>query len=163
MTSLRDGIVVPKTDPRIKFRGALDSLQADILEVQLLASQLHEDFYVKALQEILDLTRELMAADVCGRKVTVPPLFGYSLDELHNQIHHVKETFGFEHPLPDYRMGALAIKLNTLRTRIRETELTSAESSEDIQHILNRLSSAVYWLFCKSLTDPSSPMSLRNR
>jgi ethanolamine utilization cobalamin adenosyltransferase len=80
----------------------------------------------------------------------VPLLFGYSLDELHNQIHHVKETFGFEHPLPDYRMGALAIKLNTLRTRIRETELAAAE---DIQQILNRLSSAVYWLFCKSLTD----------
>jgi ethanolamine utilization cobalamin adenosyltransferase len=139
---------VEKNHPRIGFRGALDSLEADILEAQILAAGENKDYYVQALAEILDFVRELMGAEVNERTFVAPKLFGFSLDELHEQSHKVK------HRLPDYTMGALPLRLNTLRTRVRETELLAVRTfsdRDDIAHALNRLSSAVYWLFCKSI------------
>jgi ethanolamine utilization cobalamin adenosyltransferase len=54
-------------------------------------------------------------------------------------------------------MGPLALRLNSLRTRIREGELLAVRlfapgkdtGREDIILALNRLSSALYWLFCR--------------
>jgi ethanolamine utilization cobalamin adenosyltransferase len=54
-------------------------------------------------------------------------------------------------------MGPLALRLNTLRTRIREGELMAVQifapgkhtEREDLILAMNRLSSALYWLFCR--------------
>jgi ethanolamine utilization cobalamin adenosyltransferase len=54
-------------------------------------------------------------------------------------------------------MGPLALRLNTLRTRIREGELMAVRvfvpgkdsERKDIVLAMNRLSSALYWLFCR--------------
>ena len=50
-------------------------------------------------------------------------------------------------------MGETALELNCLRTQVREAELAAAaafgEGREDILRCLNRLSSAVYILFCR--------------
>ena len=153
-TCLRDGIYVSKDHPRIMLRGALDSLEADILEAQILAVEKSEDYYVNALAEILEFVRSLMSAEVNEKPAAAGKLFGFSLDELHEQSHRVKETFGFSHQLPAHTMGALSIRLNTLRTRVRETELAAVRTpgADSIARALNRLSSAVYWLFCRSVT-----------
>ena len=156
-TCLADGVYVSKDHPRIVFRGALDSLQANILEAQVLAAEKNEEYYANALGEILDFVRELMCVEVKEQPAAERKLFGMSLDDLHEQSHKVKEFFGFAHPLPDHTMGALSIRLNTLRTRVRETELIAAGTlseprQNDIVHALNRLSSAVYWLFCRSVS-----------
>ena len=148
-TCLRDDIYVSKDHPRILFRGALDSLEADILEAQVLAVEKNEDYYVNALGEILEFARELMSAEVNERPVTQRELFGLSLDDLHEQSHSLQ--------IPEHTMGALSIRLNTLRTRVRETELLAVRTfreprRDDIIHALNRLSSAVYWLFCRSVS-----------
>jgi ethanolamine utilization cobalamin adenosyltransferase len=48
-------------------------------------------------------------------------------------------------------MGPLALRLNTLRTKIREGELLTIRilrRRKDIITAMNRLSSAMYWLFC---------------
>ena len=163
-TCLRDGVFVSKDHPRIILRGALDSLQADILEAQVLVMEKNEpaaepadkrfvgggsrpvDYYVDALGEILEFVRELMSAEVNERPVAQKKLFGFSLDELHEQSHKLK--------MPVYTMGAFPVRLNTLRTRVRETELIAVRTfrepqRDDIVHALNRLSSAVYWLFCQ--------------
>jgi ethanolamine utilization cobalamin adenosyltransferase len=152
-TELRAGIWVGKDHPRIVFRGVLDSLQADILEAQVLALNEGEEFYVRALGEALDFVREIVSAEVNEREAVMPKLFGYSLDELHEQSHKVK------HQMPDYRMGALGVRLNTLRTRVREAELAAVRLSGldsslpggSIAVGLNRLSSAIYWLYCKAV------------
>jgi ethanolamine utilization cobalamin adenosyltransferase len=161
MTCLRGNTLVPKTHPRIAFRGLLDSLEADILEIQLCASEQGGDFYPSALGELLDCVRELMSAEVNERPVAEVKLFGFSLDELREQSHRVKEVFGIDIPLPDYTMGALALRLNALRAGIRRVELAAAEifsavgenSREDIIRVMNRLSSAAWWLFCHCIAN----------
>ncbi|MDR2922847.1 MAG: hypothetical protein LBU85_05845 [Treponema sp.] len=157
---MRAGQTVSKTHPRIVFRGALDSLEADILETQLLAAERNEDFFRDALGEILLFTREIMSAEVNERPLVPVKLWGQTLDELHEQSHNVQGSFGFPHPVPDYTMGLLPVRLNTLRARVREVEIAAVrafssdteQKRDDIVYALNRLSSAVYWLFCLSLS-----------
>jgi len=157
---LRAGQLVSKTHPRIAFRGALDSLEADILEAQLLAVEKKDDFFRGALGELLLFAREIMSAEVNERPLAPVKLFGLSLDDLHEQSHNVQGFFGFPHPVPDYTMGILPVRLNTLRTRVREVEIVAVrtfsgeteQKRDDIVYALNRLSSAVYWLFCRSLS-----------
>jgi ethanolamine utilization cobalamin adenosyltransferase len=148
-TCLKGGVYVPKDHPRIVFRGALDSLEADILEAQITAMQCNEKYYVSALGEVLEFARELMSAEVNERSVAIGKLFGQNLDDLHRQSHEAQVR------MPEYAMGALPVRLNTLRTRVRETEIAAVRAfrgtgRDDIVHALNRLSSAVYWLYCRS-------------
>jgi ethanolamine utilization cobalamin adenosyltransferase len=172
MTCLRAGFLVPKTHMRIAFRGALDSLEADVLEARALAVERHEEEIGSGLGEILLCLREIMSAEVKGQPLPSLRLFGLSAGELHDQSHNVKIAFGISHPVPEHTMGTLALRLNTLRTRVRSVELLAVrtfypygepgEPGEDIVLTLNRLSSAVYWLFCRHISrgqapDPSSP------
>jgi ethanolamine utilization cobalamin adenosyltransferase len=169
-TSLSGNNMVPKIDGRIRFRGLIDSLEAEIVEAQILADSLGEPYYRAALGEVLDCLRHMMAAEVKESPFTMPYLFGLSVEELHRQTHDVTGAFGLAgHPLPAWEQGPLAARLNTLRTRIREVELcalrifraageagTAASRSgtprEDLPMALNRLSSALYWLFCRSVS-----------
>lgn len=157
MTHLRGNLLVPKTHPRILLRGRLDSLEAKILELQLLAweegcRQLTED-----LGELLDFVRELLAAEVKDTPFTGKKLLGMDSDRLRYVSHHVREEIGIDHPVPDYRMGRLAVALNSLRTQVRETELAAVTAFStpgervDLIQALNRLSSCVYILFCRRL------------
>lgn len=164
MTHLLGDVLVPKTHGRIRFRGIIDSLEADVIEAQALASSLGEEWYTGRLGEALDCLRSVLAAEV--KEIPLPEFtfFGLSEEELHSQSHNVRGTFGMEHPVPDYTMGPLAVRLNTLRTRIREGELLAvrvfwedgAEENprrrEDIIRVMNRLSSALYWLFCRCIS-----------
>ena len=59
MTHLRGDILVPKTHPRIAFRGAVDLLEAELLWC---AFSLPD--YRKELEEILSLARLLIRCDV---------------------------------------------------------------------------------------------------
>jgi ethanolamine utilization cobalamin adenosyltransferase len=92
-----------------------------------------------------------MSAEVNERPVATGKLFGMSLDDLHRLSHEARA------PIPAHTMGALSVRLNTLRTRVRETEIAAVRAfmeteKEDIIRALNRLSSAVYWLYCRSAT-----------
>ena len=78
---------------------------------------------------------------------------------LHEMSHHVREHFGFDHPTPSADMDRLALRLNLLRTQVREAERLAVDAFPpdngqarvDIVRTLNRLSSAVYVLFCRVL------------
>ena len=91
----------------------------------------------------------------CDEPLAQKPLFGYDHDRLRYVSHHVKEEIGIDHPIPDYRMGRMALMLNTLRTRIREAELGAVAAfpgeRPDIIEEMNRLSSAAYILFCRQV------------
>ena len=60
MTHLRGNILVPKTNPIIAFRGAMDTLQAEILLAQL---QVAPSFQQK-LEQILTLARNILRWEV---------------------------------------------------------------------------------------------------
>lgn len=160
MTHLRDNLLVPKTHPRIAFRGQLDALQADIIALQVLAENdcpsMGQD-----LEELLACCRELLKAEVTEQPMPQLRLLGMDSDQLRRCSHRPKEFLGIDHPIPSSRQGMLCAELNRLRTRVREAELSAARAFTkpeggfarvDIIEGLNRLSSAVYIIFCRKLS-----------
>jgi len=160
MTHLRGNLLVPKTHPQIAFRGKLDTLQAQILGVQLVADECGEMRVVEDLEDILGYTRAILAAEVKDEPLPELKLLGLGSAEIRRQSHHVKEVFGMEHPIPNYRMGRLCVALNRLRAQVREAELCAAQTfgqgniaqRPDIIEGLNRMSSSVYIILCRKLS-----------
>ena len=152
MTSLSGNRLVSKTHGRIAFRGRIDILEAEVIEAQVLAAGLGEEGMCLNLGEVLALLRSLMSAEVRETPLPPPVLFGMDAEELHRRSHDPKGTF----TLPAYTQGPLAARINTLRAKVRETELLAVKvfgpgetpQREDIILALNRLSSALWWLFC---------------
>ena len=164
MTALSGNRLVPKTHGRIAFRGLIDILEAEVIEAQVLASQMNEGEFCGFLGEILDYLRAVMAAEVKETPLAPPHLFGMDAGEIHRRSHNIEGNLSQGKPLvlPSYTQGPLAARINTLRAKIREAELQAVrvfgpkecgeqaeEEREDIILAMNRLSSALWWLFCE--------------
>lgn len=161
MTHLRANVLVPKSHPRIEFRGQLDALQAEIICLQVKAEEAHAPKLVEDLSDILLSTRLILGAEVKDEPLNPVKILGMNTEELRSHSHNVKKYFGIDHPVPDYSMGMMAADLNRLRTKVREVELSAMHAFEnengrveraDIIEHLNRLSSGVYIVFCRWLT-----------
>lgn len=160
MTHLRGNLLVPKTHPRIEFRGCLDALQAEIICLQTEAFEAGEEKLVSDLEDILYNVRLILGAEVKDEALKPVHMLGMNTDALREHSHQVKKYFGIEHPIPEYSMGRMAADLNRLRTKVREAELLAVrtftseqgvvERTDIIEH-LNRMSSAVYIIFCRWL------------
>ncbi len=156
MTHLAGNRLVPKTHPRIALRGKLDTLQGEIILAQAEADEAGKPDLARDLGELLELARELLGAEVTERALKPLSLFGCDADEIRRISHRVDEAFGIPHPVPHHGMGRLAARLNLLRAQSREAEL-AAEAAfpdgnrADILMAMNRMSSAIYILFCKLL------------
>ena len=159
LTHLSGNLLVPKTHPRIAFRGQIDALEAEILLCQ---HDLREKpSLVAALQEMLDLVRSLIRADVLEEPVAQVHLCGLSDAELREHSHFPDKYYGQPHFLPAYTDGEAVLRLNRLRTKVRETELSCCRAFADadgklrrvdILQALNRLSSLCWILMirCKA-------------
>jgi len=160
MTHLRGNQLVPKTHPQIEFRGRLDSLIAQMMEVQLVADERGETQIVRDLEELANYARKILGAEVKEEPLTELRLLEMDSGELRSISHNVKKALGIEHPVPNYKMGRMCIALNRLRTQVREVELAAARAFEengtfrrtDIIEGLNRMSSCVYVIFCRKLS-----------
>lgn len=148
MTHLRGALLVDKTHPRIAFRGALDTLQAQLLLAQNeTADAALIDFYA----QVLDFVRRLLRAEVLEQPA--PPLNIGNLDEdaLRERSHEPAKFYNQPHFMPAYTDGAELLRLNLLRTRVREAELAACRSfaedpaRQDLILALNRLSS-LFWV-----------------
>lgn len=157
MTLLSVDKLVPKTHGRIVFRGCIDMLEAEIIEAQVIAVEMDEGDFCSYLSELLEYIRAIMAAEVKEKPLAPPFLFGKDADEIYSNSNN---SYGEFPPLPSYTQGRLAARINTLRARVREVELVgiqvfgpegigSDKEREDIILALNRLSSALWWLFCE--------------
>lgn len=157
MTHLHGNALVPKTDSRVAFRGKLDSLMAQTLLLQCRAMAQGREALAAGLGEVLEAERAVLAAEVKDEPLAERTLLGLDGAGLRRVSHHVGEEIGIPHPIPSADMGELALSLNCLRTQARETELAAAaafgEGREDILRCLNRLSSAVYILFCRLVAE----------
>jgi len=155
MTHIRGNLLVPKTHPRIEFRGRLDSLEAKIMELQIHAEKSGQSGLYADLEEALYYVRDILAAEVKEEPYGERTLFGMDEAAMREVSHNIKREFGFGHPVPSAKMGELPVFLNTLRTQVRECELSAARAfgsnREDILRALNRLSSGIYILFCREL------------
>ena len=154
MTHLNGDVLVLKTHPRIRFRGAIDSLEA-----QLLWSSLHTEGQLrKDLGEILNLARMLIRCDVLEEPVPEGKLCGLSQEQLRSHSHRPQDFYGQTHFMPEVSDGERILLLNRCRAAAREAELAAAAAftdgsgnatRPDILRAMNRMSSMLYILMIK--------------
>ena len=153
MTHLHSDLLVPKTHPRILFRGKLDTLEAELL---LAAAELPE--WAEALGEVLALARKILRCDVLEEALEPGLLCGLTEEELRSHSHFPQEYYGQPHFMPQPSDGKTILLLNRIRCAVRETELAAAAawpphegqpSRPDIQTALNRMSSLCYILMIR--------------
>jgi ethanolamine utilization cobalamin adenosyltransferase len=161
-TYLSAGDVVDKVNPRIEFRGRLDSLIADVVSLQAAAKQEGLTVLVEELEEIREKLRDILICEVVDKPCDALSLWGLSSDEIRERSHHPEKHFGLGHILPHHTMGIAAAGLNSLRTRAREAELSACRAFDtssgnpsrlDVVGVMNRLSSAFYVLTYKYLPE----------
>ena len=150
MTHLNGNVLVYKTHPRIRFRGMLDSLEAE-----LMLCQLNCEPWRKELGEILNLARSLIRCDVMEEPVPEGKLCGLTEKELREHSHRPQDFYNQAHFMPEYTDGAAVLHLNRCRTAARAAELAAAAAFTDgnglctrvdILRALNRMSSMLYIL-----------------
>ena len=154
MTHLNGEILVPKTHPRIRFRGKMDTLEAELILAQLAAP----DFSGK-LEEILTLARRIIRCDVLEEPLDSGTLWGLTESELRRRSHFPQEYYAIPHFMPTAGDGEAIARLNRARCAAREAELQAADAfadregnptRPDILRSLNRMSSMLYILMLEA-------------
>ena len=150
MTHLKGEVLVPKTHPRIRFRGKMDTLEAELILCQLVPGAPEG-----ALGEILDLSRKILRCDVLEEPLRQDTLCGLTQAEQRERSHMPQDYYGQPHFMPQASDGSVIAGLNRARCFAREAELTAVEAfsnregnliREDIPKALNRMSSMLYLL-----------------
>ena len=150
MTHLNREVLVPKTHPRIAFRGKMDTLEAELILAQLAAPKA-----AGKLEEILSLARKILRCDVLEEPLEVPVLCGLTEQEMRHRSHFPQEYYGTAHFMPSASDGEAMARLNRARCASREAELKACEAFSDrdgcptrpdILQALNRMSSMLYLL-----------------
>ena len=149
LTHLNGSLLVPKTHPRIAFRGGMDTLEA----VLLLAASNAEGAIQSQLQEALDYTRYLLGQEVLEQPVESRPLGGMDERALRERSHRPQDFYGKPHFMPDVSDGKTLLLVNLARCKAREAELLAVKAFQntdglpqrvDLLQALNRLSSFLY-------------------
>ena len=150
MTHLNAEILVPKTHPRILFRGKMDTLEAELILCQLQAAHL-----ATPVGEILALARLLIRCDVLEEPVQQGKLCDLTESEIRIRSHFPQDYYNQSHFMPDATDGPVIARLNRTRCAAREAELAAVEAftdregnpaRPDILRALNRMSSMLYLL-----------------
>ncbi|MDN5341189.1 hypothetical protein OF820_03880 [Oceanotoga sp. DSM 15011] len=161
LTQLFGNNLVPKNHKRIIFRGKIDSLESKILEVQVYCKNNKKEKLLKDLEDVLIFVRKILRAEVLDEELKDFNLIGLNEEEIHEMSHYPKKYFGIGHIFPEYTMGDYVIYLNSIRSLVRETEISAYNafsnseneiSRLDIIKYLNRLSSCLYVMMFKYLS-----------
>ena len=157
MTHLNGEVLVPKTHPRIRFRGKMDTLEAELILCQRIPGAPEG-----ALGEILDLSRKILRCDVLEEPLRQDTLCGLTQDEQRGRSHMPQDYYGQPHFMPQASDGSVIAGLNRARCFAREAELAAVEAfsdregnliREDIPKALNRMSSMLYLLMIGKRAD----------
>ena len=150
MTHLNREVLVPKTHPRILFRGAVDTLEAELILAQQNAPR-----SAAKLEEILSLARKIIRCDVLEEPLEVGLLCGLTQEELRRRSHFPQDYYGTAHFMPAASDGTAIARLNRARCAAREAELRAVDAftdrdgrpiRPDLLKALNRMSSILYLL-----------------
>ena len=158
MTHLHGDVLVTKTHPRILFRGAMDTLEAELILCQLVP----DEKTAKDLADVLTFARMLLRCEVLGEPIPTGKLCGLTPEELRSHSHRPQDFYGQPHFMPNATDGQLIARLNRARCAAREAELRAvaafldAEGNPtrtDLLQAMNRLSSMLYILMirCKKV------------
>ena len=154
MTHLNGDVLVHKTHPRIAFRGAMDTLETEIMLCQLVV----EADIRKDLGEILALARRLIRCDVLNEPVPEETLCGLTEAEQRKRSHRPQDYYGQPHFMPEYADGAAMLQLSRARCAARDAELKAVAAFSDregnptrldILRAMNRMSSMLYILMIR--------------
>jgi len=164
MTHLNGDVLVLKTHPRIRFRGAMDSLEAE-----LLLCLFHADPKTKEeLSQVLSLARELVRREVLNEPVEEKPLCGMTQEQLRARSHRPQEFYGQPHFMPSAEDSQMLLLVNKARCAARAAELAAAEAfidgdgkllREDLLRALNRMSSMLYLIMIRLKAEKSEQRS----
>ena len=161
MTHLNAQVLVPKTHPRIAFRGAMDSLEAELMLCQLKLDKPFRD----RVGEILDFARGLIRCDVLEEPVKGDTLCGLTESEQRLRSHRPQEFYGQAHFMPEAADGEEVLWLNRARTAARAAELVAVHAftdrdgnptRPDILRAMNRMSSMLYILMIQRKAEKKS-------
>ena len=154
MTHLNADTLVSKLHPRIAFRGALDTLEAELILAQQAVTKPFSD----ELEEILSLARNIMACDVLEKPLEPQTLCGLTDAEQRSRSHRPQDYYNQPHFMPSFADGASIARLNRARCAAREAELRAISAfsdrdgnltRQDIPRAMNRLSSMLYILMIR--------------
>lgn len=158
LTQIDAGRFAPKTTPRLKLRGRVDSLQALVMLTAAQARRYRLPELAGHLDTLAAYCREIMSAEYHARPAAPLTLLGKSEEELHQISHWPDRHLGLAHLTPGPEDHEILHWLNVLRTQAREVEVVALEAfpetgwpeaaglRDSLAHALNRLSSAVYVL-----------------
>ncbi len=153
MTHLHGEVLVSKAHPRIAFRGAVDSLEAELILCQLAVPDRKQE-----LQEILKLTRELIRCEVLEEPLEEVTLCGLTPQQIRQHSHRPQDFYSQPHFMPEASDGWEIARLNRCRCAARSAELMAVRafldadgvpSREDILRAMNRISSMLYILMIR--------------
>ena len=153
MTHLNAEVLVPKTHPRIQFRGKMDTLEAE-----LILCQLADDSLLVPVGEVLALAREMIRCDVLEEPVKSGKLCGLTEQEQRERSHRPQDFYGQPHFMPSAADGMAIARLNRARCAAREAELKAVAAFSDregnpvrvdILRAMNRMSSMLYILMIR--------------
>ena len=150
LTHLYGDVLVHKTHPRILFRGAVDTLEAELLLAAQAAPR-----WQKELKEILEQVRRLIRYDVLEQPVEEETLCGLTEGEIRKRSHFPQDYYGQPHFMPEIADGAALLRINRARCAARAAELSAVDAFSDREGVptrpdiiraLNRMSSMLYLL-----------------
>ena len=144
MTHLNAEVLVEKTHPRILLRGAVDTLEAELL----LCCASAAGSVRRQLEEALAYARSLLRCEVLEEPVKELPLGGMDEKALRERSHRPQEFYGQPHFMPGPEDSLLLLQVNKARCAARAAELKAVaafpEGREDLLRAFNRLSSFLY-------------------
>ncbi len=163
MTHLYENVLVYKDDHRIILRGKLDSLQAHIIETQVIfANNKSDKSLIDDLKEILDYTRQILGNEVLNKPMDESiKLLGLDENQIRDISHNPMKYFKMKQMvLIEHTDGIIVARLNLLRTLVREAEIDAVKAfrkgncfeREDIIRALNRLSSIFHILIYREMS-----------
>ena len=149
MTHLNAEVLVPKTHPRILFRGAMDTLEAELLLAQVELCKPHDE----QTGQILEFARQIIRCDVLEQPVPEEKLCGLTEREQRERSHRPQDFYGQPHFMPAAADGKALLQLNRARCAARAAELAAVAAFSDregnptrpdILKAMNRMSSMIY-------------------
>ena len=154
MTHLNSQVLVDKTHPRIAFRGALDTLEAELILCQLV---LDKEF-THQVGEVLELARRIIRCDVLEEPLKSEKLCGLTEAEQRQHSHRPQDFYAQAHFMPEYTDGEGIARLNRARCAARDAELKAVAAFRDVDgnptrtdilQAMNRMSSMLYILMIR--------------
>ena len=151
-THLNAQTLVRKDHPRIRFRGAMDMLEAQLL------------LCGPETEEILELARRLIRCDVLEEPVGEYTLYGLTQAQQRSHRHIPQEHYGISHFMPRFSDSPAILRLNLCRCCASSAELAAVEAfvddqgqvtRPDILRAMNRMSSMLYILMLRHKAESS--------